>query len=157
VPKRNEVEVLRDQITDEVNGDAQVLGRQLFAGPPSPDLERANDEQLQTLYRAKYQDQDREWLQAEARRDPRQFIKVARQIGVLLPAEMPSMPMPSLPQPDQLGAPGTPPAPQPAAPAPTPGPEVAALQALEQALAGPSVAGPALAAPPPVAVPVPGL
>jgi len=146
VPSQNEVALLRDQITDEVNGDAKVIGHQLFAdNPREPDLHRMTDEQLRAAYRQKYLDQDRAWLQAEARRDPQQFVKVARQIGVVLPEELPAQ----LPPPSTLPmgqappqAPQAPPA--PAGPAGPVDPQLA-LQALQAALAGGPGAAPAAA------------
>lgn len=153
MPSKNEIVVLQKQITDEVQGDAKVIGAQLFADD-SPDLQRMTEEQLQAHYRQKFLDQDRQWLQGEARRDPRQFIKIARQIGVVLPDEMPNkQPMPNtLP----LGASGVSPEIVPAAPQIAPGPPAPvdpqlALQALQGALAGPVVAPAQVAVQPPVA------
>lgn len=157
MPSKHEVAQLRDDITEEVNRDAEVLGTQLFAASANqrePDLKRVSDEQLRGLYRQKYLEQDRQWLANEAVRDPKQFIKVARQIGVVLPDEMPTMqPSPSmLPLSPTGESPNTPPAaPQPPVPLPGPAGPVdpnLLLQAQQQALAGPSVAAPQLAAQP---------
>lgn len=160
MPSQNEVALLRDQITDEVNGDAKVIGHQLFGqNPREPDLARTSDEDLQTLYRQKYLDNDRPWLQAEARRDPQQFVKVARQIGVVLPAEMPSLTPPPSTLPAGPAIPqAAPQAPQAALPAAAPtGPldPQAALAALQAALTPGPVATPAPPVGPSAGAPLP--
>lgn len=147
--------MLRDQITEEVNRDAEVISTQLFGSSAQgrePDLERVSDQDLQTLYRQKYLDNDRPWLQGEARRDPLQFTKVARSIGVVLPEEVPHLqPSPAtLPQgplpPAGVSAPGVPmgaPAMPMAPPAPVPpmvDPNV--LASLQGAVPGPVAAAP---------------
>ena len=153
MPSKNEVRVLQEQITNEVNADAKVIGTQLFADD-SPDLKRMTEDQLRSYYRQKFLDQDRAWLQGEARRDPRQFIRIARQIGVVLPQELPERqpPVATLPQ----GASGVSPEITPEAPQIAPGPPPPvdpqlALQALQGALAGPVAAPAQVAAQPPVA------
>ena len=161
MPAKNEITVLRDQITEEVNRDAVVISGQLFgtsAASREPDLGRVSDEQLRGLYRQKYLEQDRQWLQGEARRDPQQFIKVAREIGVVLPEELPGMePMPNTLPMGPLTQPGVSPitAPPTAVPMPLapggPPPPVdpnLALLALQGAVAGP-VAGAGPQPPPP--------
>src|SRR3954451_488409 len=118
MPSQNEVSLLRDQITQEVNRDAEVLGTQLFAGNANtrePDIAHVNQQALEAAYRQKFLSQDREWLQAEAQRDPQQFMKVAQAIGVVHPDNSPDhVPPPSPEQQAQL----TPPTPQPALPPP---------------------------------------
>jgi hypothetical protein len=145
MPSKNELVVLRDQITDEVNRDAVVISKQLFGGNAEsrePDLQRVNDAQLRGLYRQKYMEQDRTWLQNEARRDPIQFTKVARQIGVVLPGELPGMePLPnSLPLGpvgvSGLPAPAGPQAPMQAPPMPAPADPMLAQAALPLAAGG---------------------
>jgi len=152
MPNQNEVALLRDQITEEVNRDAEVLGTQLFAGNASsrePDIARVSDQNLQALYREKYLQQDREWLTGEAQRDPQQFMKVAQAIGVVLPQNLPDHvpPANTLPTP-----PGEPPAPSvplappmapPAAIAP-PADPMALQMAIQQALGAPPAPGAAL-------------
>jgi hypothetical protein len=86
-----------------------------------PDTARISDERLDEIYRRAYQRNDRQWLMSEARRDPLQFIKVARRIGVqpasaapvappapAAPAAPPVLQMPALP-----AAPLAPPMPMP--------------------------------------------
>lgn len=118
MPSQNEVSLLRDQITHEVNTTAEVLGTQLFAGNAQtrePDIAHVNQAQLQAAYRQKFLSQDREWLQAEAQRDPQQFMKVAQAIGVVLPGQFPQHVAP--PSPEQQAQLAAPP-PQPALPPP---------------------------------------
>lgn len=104
MPSKNEVALLRDQITEEVNRDAEVIGTQLFAqaaGRREPDVSRVSEETLRQIYRQKYLAQDREWLTNEAQRDPKQFLRVAQSIGAMLPERLPETMQPppgSLPQ-----------------------------------------------------------
>jgi hypothetical protein len=91
MPSQNEVALLRDQITGEVNSTAEILGNQLFgqaADKREPDVSRVSEAQLQATYRQKFLDQDREWLGNEATRDPQQFMRVAQAIGVVLPKQL---------------------------------------------------------------------
>jgi hypothetical protein len=105
---QNELVQLRDEITHEVNTD-------------HPDMERMQNEQIDSLYRAAYQRDDRPFLQAEARRDPQQFLKVVERLGVSLPPPTPP-PTPVLPAPTVAlpGLPLTPPVAAPALAAPAP-------------------------------------
>jgi hypothetical protein len=163
MPSKNEVALLRDQITEEVNRDAVVISSQLFGGGAQgrePDLQRVGDEQLRALYRQKYLDQDRPWLQAEARRDPLQFTKVAREIGVVLPDELPGLsPSPAtLPQgPQGVSAQAAPAALQTplVAPAPTAPVDPLAAQAALQQAAGGLVAGVPTIGPQPIQTALP--
>lgn len=141
MPSQNEVSLLRDQITEEVNRDAEVIGHQLFAGNVNtrePDLGHVSEDTLRAVYRQKFLDQDREWLTNEATRDPQQFMRVARSINVVDPSELP---------------PGTQPGPTPL--------EAAAQVAQPVPIAAPTPP-PALPAPmtapaPPVVPPAPSL
>jgi hypothetical protein len=161
MPAKNEIAILRDQITDEVNRDAVVISGQLFgssAQSREPDLHRVPEEQLHGLYRQKYMEQDRQWLQGEARRDPIQFAKVARAIGVVLPTELPGQePMTNtIPlAPAGVSAPAAPQAPQlpmPAAPMTAPVDPLLAQAALQQASTG-LAAGAAPPSPQPILQP----
>lgn len=118
----NEVTKLRDEITHEVNTDAEHIADSVFGKLGSmPDMRRVSDEELAARYRAAYTNNDRQWLIGEAHRDPEQFVKVARQIGVQLPEEIGQEPQ-VFPTPVAPVAP--PPPAVPAAPAPPPPPEV---------------------------------
>lgn len=148
---------LQDEITREVNGDAEHIATAVFGKPGDmPDMQRMSDEELDARYRQAYQGQDRQWLTKEAQRDPEQFVKVARRIGVVRPDEMPppaptptpapalTQPMPALPMP-------APPAPV-AAPAPVPPMTPAAVPPMIPAGLNPGVlaqAGPPMPMPPP--------
>lgn len=113
---QNEVLKLQDEITHEVNTDAQHLATSVFGKVGGqPDMQRVTDEQLDSRYRQAYTNNDREWLTQESQRDPDQFIKVARRIGVMKPEEIGQ----GLPPP-----PPPPPPPPVAAPAPLPPPGV---------------------------------
>jgi hypothetical protein len=48
-------------------------------------MAQVSNQKLDDLYRQKYQTNDRAWLQSEARRDPQQFLDVAKRIGVSMP------------------------------------------------------------------------
>jgi len=108
---------LQDEVTREVNGDAQHLATSIFGKPGDmPDVARVPDDVLEARYRQAYQNQDRRWLTQEAQRDPNQFVKVARKIGVMLPEELAKTP----PPPPEQTAPAPAPVMPPAAPAPVP-------------------------------------
>jgi len=117
---QNEVLKLQDEITREVNTDAEHIATSVFGKVGAqPDMQKVTDEQLNARYREAYLNNDRSWLVQEAQRDPDQFIKVARRIGVMKPEEVGQ----SLPQVAPL-----PPQPLPpvAAPVPLPPPPVVA-------------------------------
>jgi hypothetical protein len=111
----SEVLELQQEITHEVNTDAEHLARAVFGDPKNmPDIARVDDQTLEARFRAAYQSQDRKWLIGEAQRDPEQFVKVARRIGAMLPQEAPptatvAPPMP-MPAPMPMAAPPLPPA-----------------------------------------------
>jgi len=107
---QNEVTKLQQEITREVNTDAEHLARSVFGNPGRmPDMARVNDETLDARFRQAYQAQDRQWLIGEAKRDPEQFVKVARRIGVRLPEELPP-PLPEpVPSPMMAAPPAAPP------------------------------------------------
>jgi len=138
MPSQNEVSLLRDQITEEVSRDAEVIGHQLFAGNADmrePDITHVSDSALQAIYRDKFASGDREWLVNEATRDPRQFMRVAQAIGVTKPED--------LPQP-------TPPPPEAAPPPPPLAGAVPPPPPLAPPVAPPALPPPALASPGPV-------
>jgi len=119
---------LQQEITHEVNTDAQHLATSVFGKIGNmPDVQRLPDDVIDARYRQAYQNQDRQWLTQEAQRDPEQFTKVARRIGVLLPEEIPEPPAPPAPAPtaeSSMVPPAMLPQPSPvvAAPAPLPPP-----------------------------------
>jgi hypothetical protein len=79
----HELVTLRDEITKEVNADASHIAKSVFGEVADmPDTARISDERLDEIYRRAYARGDRQWLLSEAQRDPLQFIKVARRIGV---------------------------------------------------------------------------
>lgn len=130
-----EVQKLQSEITAEVNTDAQHLATAVFGKPGAmPDMQRVSDQELTARYRTAYLQEDRQWLTQESQRDPEQFIKTVRQLGVALPEElapdvplMPPAPTDSLP-PAAVAAPpvvASPPLP-PAALTP-PGPSLGAI------------------------------
>ena len=91
--KRNEVEVLREELTREVNKDAEVIAGQIFHRP-GPDLTRLTQAQVDAIYARAYREDDREFLTREAQRAPQQFLDSVKRIGVTLPTEEPA-PRPS--------------------------------------------------------------
>ncbi len=89
-PKQNEILQLQGEITQEVNGDAKAIAQGIFGDNANhPDMARVPNQQLDDLYRQKYQSGDRQWLQGEARRDPQQFLDVTKRLGVTLPQPTP--------------------------------------------------------------------
>jgi hypothetical protein len=92
MPGQNEVALLRDQITEEVNRDAEVIGNQLFGQSPDarePDIAHVSEATLEQRYRQAFLAQDREYLGTEAQRDPQQFMRIAQSIGVVHPDNLP--------------------------------------------------------------------
>ncbi len=84
--KRNEVVQLQSEIYNEVTSDAPQIAQSIFGNTSKlPDMVQRSNAEIDALYRQKYETQDRPWLQAEAKRDPEQFLKVADRIGVKLP------------------------------------------------------------------------
>jgi hypothetical protein len=125
--KQNEIVALQQEITSEVHRDASSIATGVFGENKNhPDMAQVSNQQLDDLYRAKYQSNDRQWLQAEAKRDPQQFLDVAKRIGVQPPNT----------------APGAPPI------------KPAGAQAVDQAMTAMAAPPPALP-PPPVAPPSP--
>lgn len=116
VANTHEIVQLQDELYAEVNKDAPHIARGIFGDTSQmPDIAQVSNQRLDDVYRQKYQRNDREWLQAEARRDPQQFLKVAERIGAKIPPPQPPAPppMPVLPA-------GPPPTLAPAALAPPP-------------------------------------
>jgi len=136
--KRNEVEVLREELTREVNKDAEVIAGQIFHRP-GPDLTRLTQAQVDAIYARAYREDDREFLTREAQRAPQQFLESVKRIGVTLPTEEPTprpsqqlpttaeelmaqqatmapQPMPALPQAPQIPTPAPLPTQVPMAP-----------------------------------------
>lgn len=153
-----EIGMLRDEITKEVNGDAEVLADQVFR-EQRPDFSRVSNEQYDQAILQKLQAGDRAWLNSEAQRDPNQFIasrdRLIKQGKIMDPskpqqhktpgdavaaAQPMQPPAPEIPATPSM--PLMPPAMAPAAPAPMPqlGPPMAPSPA-------PLTAGPAPAAP----------
>lgn len=125
-----EIQKLQDEITGEVNADAQHISTAVFGKTGAmPDMRRATDEELNARYRNAYHTQDRQWLTQEAQRDPEQFVNVARRIGVQLPEELgqgqlapePTPAFPPASPPMAAPAPVLPPIPAPVAVPPPPG------------------------------------
>jgi hypothetical protein len=84
--QQNEILKLQDEITREVTGDAASIATGVFGDNKNhPDMAQVSNQKLDDLYRQKYQTNDRQWLQSEARRDPQQFLDVAKRIGVSMP------------------------------------------------------------------------
>jgi hypothetical protein len=126
-PQQSEFLKLQQEITNEVQRDAPAIAQGVFGDNKNhPDMAQVSNQKLDDLYRQKYQTNDRAWLQSEARRDPQQFLDVAKRIGVSMP--QPGEPS-SVVDPNAFGkavmanaAPPPPamPAPPPALPAPPP-------------------------------------
>jgi hypothetical protein len=84
--KRGELQQLQYEVGREISRDAPAIARGVFGDNAlHPDMASISNEELDDLYRQKYLSNDRQWLQAEARRDPEQFLAVAKRIGVQVP------------------------------------------------------------------------
>ena len=121
--KRNETVRLQNEITAEVTKDAPEIASMVFGDNAShPDMAQVSNQQLDDMYRQKFlsgNPDDRQWLQAEAKRDPQQFLKVAERLNVKLPPPAPPPePVPAAPPmiPPMATAPVAPPMPAPMAP-----------------------------------------
>lgn len=107
-PKEHELVQLQDQITREVNGDAAHIATDVFGETATqPDIASVPDARLDAIYRRAYQTGDRQFLQNEAKRDPRQFMKIAQRLGVQKPSPPPALP--AMPQAPILPMPSAPP------------------------------------------------
>jgi hypothetical protein len=85
-PQQSEFLKLQQEITNEVQRDAPAIAQGVFGDNKNhPDMAQVSNQNLDDLYRQKYQTNDRAWLQSEARRDPQQFLDVAKRIGVSMP------------------------------------------------------------------------
>jgi hypothetical protein len=133
--KQNEIVALQQEITNEIHRDASSIATGVFGENKNhPDMAQVSNQQIDDLYRSKYQSNDRQWLQAEAKRDPQQFLDVAKRIGVQPPSSAPGV-----------------------NPPPRPGADMQAFAANAQAALAPGAAmglpGPAPALPVPAALP----
>lgn len=82
--KQHELLDIREQIGHEIDGDAPLLAKELF-GDKMPDMDKTSDAEALDMLRQKYMANDREWLVGEARRDPNQFLRLSKQLGVTVP------------------------------------------------------------------------
>ena len=89
--KQHELLDIQDDITQELNGDASLIAKELF-GDKMPDMGTASDTEALDIMRQKYAEGDRRWLVGEARRDPAQFLKLSQQLGVVV--QPPAGPVP---------------------------------------------------------------
>ena len=118
---------------------------------------------LEAAYRQKFLAQDREWLAAEAQRDPKQFLDVSQKIGVVDPKTLPDHTPPLSPEQEavfQQGPPQAPVLPPPGAAAVPPPMPPQQVQAMLPQVMPPPPAPPAPPIMPPQAppmVPPPGM
>ena len=85
MPKRqHELLDIQADISQEINGDAPYIAKALF-GDKMPDMGNASDSEALAFMRSKYLANDRQWLTAEAQRDPDQFMRLSKQLGVPVP------------------------------------------------------------------------
>ena len=89
----NEIMRLQSEISSEIDRDAPEIATMVFGETKDqPDVVSVPNERVDEVYRQAYLREDRQWLQAEAQRDPQQFLKVAERIGVQKPpAPLPGM------------------------------------------------------------------
>ena len=155
--QKNEIVRLQSEITNEVARDAPEIAKGIFGdNADHPDMAQVSNQQLDDMYRQKFlsgNPDDRQWLQAEAKRDPQQFLKVAERLNVKLPPPAPPPePMPPAPPmiPPMATGPAPMPMPAPVAPAPVPMTPPAPVAPQPMPLAPGPVPGAAPTAPAPV-------
>ena len=146
MPNQHELVQLQSELAAEIGRDAPHIATMVFGDAKNhPDVASVSNQQLDQVYRQKYQSEDRAWLQAEARRDPEQFLNVSKRIGAQIPSPQPPAPAPPVPlpaPPPVAQAPMLPPAP--------PVPPVVAPLAPGPVMVPPNLAPMQAAAPPPV-------
>src|SRR5580765_1737869 len=148
MPNQHEHELvqLQEELAAEIGRDAPHIATMVFGETKNhPDVASVSNQQLDEVYRQKFQSEDRAWLQAEARRDPEQFLNVSKRIGAQIPPPQPPAPAPPVPlpaPPPVAQAPMLPPAP--------PAPPVVAPLAPGPVMVPPNLAPMQAAAPPPV-------
>jgi len=77
-------EAIRNALTREVTTDAYNIASQIFPGPQG-DVSHVSNAQLDERYRQAFANNEREWLTAEATRDPTQFLAAVGRLGVTMP------------------------------------------------------------------------
>jgi len=73
LPHPSDTEIIRNSLTREVTNDAYAISQQIFKGQ-EPDVARVSNEQLDERYHQAILSGDRNYLMAEAARDPQQFL-----------------------------------------------------------------------------------
>jgi len=153
--KGNELEQFQYEIANEIKRDAPHIAQGVFGNNARhPDMATVSNAELDQLYRAAYERNDREWLAQEAQRDPQQFLDVTDRIGVPdPPTDMhgkPVGPPPGSPEAILQNAAASPPGAGMGAPAPLQAPVPAALPP------PPSIPPPTMTTPiAPIAIPPP--
>jgi hypothetical protein len=136
MPNPTDSQQIRDSMTREVTNDAYAVSQQIFKGQ-EPDVARVSNAQLDERYRQAFSTGDRQYLMAEAQRDPSQFLASMQRLGVTMPPGQALQTEPKLPSAAKPNV-------------PLPSPPAAALPA---PLASPPAMPAPSAAPPPPAVP----
>ena len=152
--KQGELQQFQYEIANEIQRDAGPIAQGVFGNNAKhPDMASISNAELDAMYRAAYERNDRKFLMQEAQRDPQQFLDVTDRLGV----PDPPMGMDGKPtgiEPDAFEKALTSPqnAATPAAP-PTPG-----AVAVGGGMPGVAAAPPPAALPaPPVQPPLPGM
>ena len=103
-PQRGEIQQMQQDIASEIKRDAPSIANGVFGNNAlHPDMATVSNQQLDQLYLNAYQRNDRQWLMAEAQRDPRQFLQVTDRIGVPdPPLGIDGKPIPPQAQQDQV-------------------------------------------------------
>ena len=93
--KRGELQQLQYEITNEIARDAPEIARGVFGNNARhPDMSSISNAEVDQLYRAAYERNDRDFLMQEAQRDPQQFLDVTDRLGVPdPPSDMHGQPM----------------------------------------------------------------
>jgi len=96
-----EITLIRNALTREASNDAYSIAQDVFKGT-MPDVSRVSNEQLDARYHQAILTGDRQYLQAEAARDPAQFMASMKRLiddgRAVMPPDKPLEPQPALPQ-----------------------------------------------------------
>lgn len=82
MPRQHELINIQKSIEGELNGDAAIVSKELF-GDKMPDMGTTTDAEALAMMRSKYLMNDQQWLAGEAQRDPNQFLRLSKQLGVV--------------------------------------------------------------------------
>ena len=81
--KQGELQQFQYEIANEIQRDAGPIAQGVFGNNAKhPDMASISNAELDAMYRAAYERNDRKFLMQEAQRDPQQFLDVTDRLGV---------------------------------------------------------------------------